>query len=339
MAMYASIALQIGIVIFLICVGMENIKGSYYGMGAAIYKYITVADSALGQEELNEIKNMPDVEAVIPCSIGYFRTNMLLFNTGGTKLLGVEKNRIEQLISVLDLEIVEGTMPKQPGEVMITDKTAAVLKLKLGDWAGKDYDGKLSEVCNYKVTGIAKAEYNIALTVDKPQTGKFIILTKEGSITAVRENLKKKAIKGAAWADNLENFIEVIQRDLSRMGMIAFTVFFIGLYVTLESLWGLYIDGKKEEINLLRKIGYSFKQIRRRCNKEYRSVLIKGVCLGEVLGQISAILFAYLYCEVQGVPYILWHPLFIIVPLVYGIIIYLLGSWNMHYTLKKELLY
>lgn len=335
------LVLQIGLIIFLLSIGHSVVEGMQYGLGYSIRQVITIdVNGGTDKQKESDINTLSHIEGVTEVFEGecyYMRTPMLFFNTGGTPFIKVQEGQLEALMERLDVKLIEGDLPKDEDQILVTAESLALYDAQIGDWIGRDYiDEDLDK--NYQICGVIKGKANIYLSEMSGPTKGYVVTFAfpYGDVVETEVLRLFKQVASIGCYSETRLFEKTLIHNMLILGGVVVTVFFAGLVATILNLLSNELKGRLSEITLLRLIGYSYGKIKRQLFSYYAILLSIGGLIGVGVGEIGVILFKYLYCEARGIYFNAWHNTFIVVPAIMILILYGLTIRCMNLELKQN---
>ena len=142
------LSVQIGIIIFIISIGLTLLKGvAFCGyLEREHLVYVDKSDQITEEEQQSiyeEIKTYKNTQGVLEGSIGYMSTKLIFFNVEAGVLLGLKPQAIEEAMEHLGMQLMEGRLPVNQSEIIITEQGLRAAKAKIGDTLG---EGNLLEI-------------------------------------------------------------------------------------------------------------------------------------------------------------------------------------------------
>lgn len=262
------------------------------------------------------------------------------------------------------LKLKEGVYPKNSNEILLTEKTLYLKKLKLNDYitlkvsqlpANTEYIDetiKLNNVNNtkFKIVGIIKTgeisdeDYNsyvYAFVTNnlKEETSIYIKTKKAKQVYDVEKEITKKvnnaslsyeyndnllAFYGTTKYDNTNKFIITVMSII--LGLIS-----IGCIIVIYNSFAISVMERKKQFGLFSSIGASKRQIKKTVLFEAFIVGLIGIFLGLIfsfigIGILLKIINNLISESMQGNLCLSVYPLFIIVPVIFMILVVFISA-------------
>lgn len=199
----------------------------------------------------------------------------------------MKKEELVTFAEYLNLKVVEGRMPEQPGEVLMDERMAKNKGFAVGDYL---YDSKT------KLVGIVEYDTYVAVGIDYADENvpdRHIYLLSQGTIPDMKEYFAKFGIEAdiestsaiEIFSDQtnaikeVERFAGELQMPLSIMTYVM--VFILGL--TVFFVYQLHVQERYGEWCLYRSLGYSQKEVYSLAFREF------GICMGMSVGLAAVI--------------------------------------------------
>ncbi len=323
------LAAQIGIIIFIISIGIALLDGIKFCSHLEFENIVYVDKNSKSPEKeqqliYEEIVGYKNTQGVLEGHVAYINTRLIFFNIESSVLLGLKPPAMEETMNRLGVRLIEGRLPKNQGEIILTQQGMKAAKVQIGD---RLEEGDLLELeRNYTVVGVVEAPMSIAISGQDLPSNAWLVFTDKEKIEETATYFKKyvtglKCISGYL---DYKLFYKAIRRVLMFLGTLLIGAFSLGIWVTIHHLVYTHLTTRDNELDLLKALGYSIRSIRKRVLGFFSISLILGTLLGLGIGELLIVLFAYLYCYEQGMIYALWHINFLVIPLIITLILYLI---------------
>ena len=330
--------IQITLFVFLISIGCSLMEGLLYGVGFGQGECSVMIPKVDKIEEVKSLfKERTEVDRVMGGVYQNIRSKVIFFSTGGTPFIRVKSEDLEYLIQRYHVKLIRGRLPEREDEVVVTSESLYEGESEIGQEIGKGIGAnKLEMQGTYKVSGVIQADYNMVLGLSEKEEIVMIFLKEKLSQSMKDFISKQRPLYEKRYSKvEVDEFVNLFKRNLLIIGSIMIVLLFIQLKSILGSLLNVHLKMQLREMALFHTIGYNMKQIKRRIVSQYRWIFIVGTIGGIIGGQCSVILFKYLYCEIRGIYYTLWHSFYIIIPIIIIGILYLYNVLQINKELKN----
>lgn len=320
-------ALHMAVVLFILSIGMSLLRGVEYNLGFCKENVFIVMPRAGKYEETKEIlKQNKAVEKVIEGTCEKVRSKVIFFSCGGTVFIKMSQEDLDFFVKNYDICLEAGKMPTGENEILAPLQSIYYAKGKIGQLIGEGVgENEMGLNGKYRVCGSLSAKHHILLGV----TNKKEVLVVAYKANAAEEmktfmEQNQDLFEKRFGEEEINDFFNLLKRNLGLVGMILGALFVLQLSRSQSSLLEIYVDEEMKEVALFYILGYNIKQVRGKIVSQYRWIHIMGGMAGYLCGEICMFLFGYLYCEPRGIFYLTWHISYILVPILLGILLFLL---------------
>lgn len=314
------LAFQVVVIIFFISIGCAVIEGAKFATRFGESRCLILQPKENEKERFKELLVAnEEVKYVFEGVYMNTRSNLIFFSSCGTPFIKLKATDLECLMKEFDIALKEGALPKHTAEMILTSESIYLAESKMGAAIGKGIGDNILMLDDvYKVNGIITSKANVALGISEEEGSQLIIILKQQMTPTLEAFLAGHQMQYEERFMYKEKpmFVIFMKRNIQYVGLFVLGLLFLQLWVTLKHLLAVYLEEYLEELALFHVIGYSLKQIRVKMIKRYLSIIALGGGLGLIIGEVCVILFKYLYCEIRGIPYSLWHPLFFLLPFI-----------------------
>lgn len=257
----------------------------------------------------NQLDLNDEIDYVIPCSTYTVNIHTLISDINYQIPL-VEEEQAKTICNYLKVTLQEGHMPKEPSEVIIDERMAANLKLKLGDSINKD---------NTKICGIVKSDYYFAVGIhfDDRFIKRSLLFLDKGYITDMQEYFKNLGFSASYSMDDdisilwdMEGGKKEVTKSFSDMNpVLRITVLITTLILagTLLIVYQLHVQDRYEEWCLYRSLGFGQTEIYWLAVKDIIISMGMAILLAVILC-ILVILVGGAFMDARGIVYRIWMP-------------------------------
>ncbi|ERJ11686.1 ABC transporter permease [Haloplasma contractile] len=323
------LSIKIALFIFLCSIGFATAYGlnkdgtklldSY--VSVAFKDHVTDTRKQMIIEEINQFNGVR--ESYNGTAITEGLGKLIIFNSF-CWTFELEKEDVKIILKDLDGEIVEGRLPEHPEEMIISEELSRSLNKGVGDVVG--FTEMLPN--QYQISGIYSGNRNayIGYHVPEEQIG-HLFNVENRKIEDVYGELEKyeNEIEILTFRDDIVHMIDNIFGLLKVVGIIILVITAIEITISVSNLNRVYFTERAGEFAVLQAVGYSEKFIRRRMMKEMMIITVTGLVFGIIIGQLSMVLFYYLYCYDKGIPYQIVEPTLIGFAILLTFVIYILS--------------
>jgi ABC-type lipoprotein release transport system permease subunit len=264
-------------------------------------------------EEMFKINE--NIESVLPCIYEYtsFRSNIGL--SFGTLILSLDKQDISSMMKLMDLKVVDGTLPR-PGsyEIVLHQQLAKNKGLKIGDYIGRLIDKTEALPASYKIVGLIDGAsivnfapletYMNNIYLDYEYTYGALLIPKEGRLQLMNEFLNSLPPLNLA-IHNYITYSKEFNSSLLRVDTL-FSLINILLIIIVSFctafLYYIYFSQRRSELGLLWSLGFSRQQVINRAFMEVSTTNILGYVLGILISIVCGVLLNSLYLDPLGQP-------------------------------------
>lgn len=313
------LVVQITLMIFIVSVGCSLLYGLKYAIGFGGRECLVISPKEGKYEEIEALfEGKPEVERIIGGVYSHVRSKIIFFSTGGTPVFKLEPDDLSAFMKRFQISLEEGKMPKNEGEILVTKMSQFDGGSKDGKRIGKHIKNNSLEMSkDYDISGVIQSSANIMLGISYEKKDLMIIFNqgfdKEMELfLQAHQDLFQKRFSYT----EVENFVQLFKRNLYIIGWIVSLIFLLQIGCTSGSLLEMYLKIFIKELALFHVVGYDLRQIQRQLIKRFCSIYFLGGVLGTLGGEVVVMLFFYLYCEVRGIYYALWNPLYFLEPVL-----------------------
>lgn len=314
-------ALQMALILFILSIGISLIEGINFNLGFSKESVYFIEPKAGKYEEVkNLLKNCEQIDKVIAGTSQNVRSKVFFFSCGGTLYVKMKKEDLSEFIQSYDIKLVKGSMPENSKELVASSQSIYQGKSKIGECLGEG----IGLDTEYKVSGCIKGRHNILLGItDKEEV--LMVLYKKNVKDDVKAFLEAHhdLYEKRFGEDEVDEFLELLIRNLGFIGVIIEGLFVLQMNSTLNRLLDTYYNKEMNEIALFHILGYNRKQVRGRLILQSGWIYFIGAVGGYLLGECCIVLFYYLYCEPRGIFLILWHIIYLLVPILLGTVLFI----------------
>lgn len=265
--------------------------GEVFVYDGTVYLY----DLEIGEEEtrIAEIMDQPEIES-------YTAYQQLRFTSGDCEgyLIAVKDQKsLDSIIKMVDLDNGNRLqLPTASGEVVISDKLAQRLNLKVGDeFTCQDLDQntfhvRVGAVC---VNYVENYIFMNAATLDEvipyaPNQACFnsTDMTKEEQDALAERMLKEDEVLNVSYIENLVESVSNMLKSLNSVVLILVVLSAVLSFVVLYNLANININERKREIATLKVLGFYDKEVDRYITKETIFMTLVGIAFGLLLGTV-----------------------------------------------------
>lgn len=326
-------ALQMALVLFILSIGISLIEGINFNLGFCKESVYFIEPKAGKYEEVKKLlKNCKQIDKVIPGTSQNVRSKVFFFSCGGTLYVKMKEEDLSDFVQNYDIKLVKGRMPTNSKELVASSQCIYQGKSKIGEWLGEE----IGLDTGYKVSGCIKGRHNILLGItDKEEV--LMVLYKQNVKSDVKAFLEahQDLYEKRFGEEEVDEFLELLIRNLVFIGLVIGILFVLQMNSTLNSLIDTYYNQEMNEIALFHIMGYNRKQVRGRLILQSGWIYFIGAVGGYLLGECCIVLFYYLYCEPRGIFWILWHIIYILVPILIGSALFIVQCMKINRKLNE----
>ncbi len=334
-----TLALEFAALTFLISIGVSIINATNYNLNYGIDNVIEVN---LPENDLTDYKNkISKIANVKLVTEGYFENaiGMLPLMYTSTSFFCMEAEDIPKFLENTDMHIIEGRLPKNKNEIVLTKEGLNLCKANLNDMIGTDYNNIMQLNSNYKIVGIIEGSTSCYFSViDKQKSkNKLLIQTSYEHKNQIKDDLIALNITDISDLLGAKDFIANVTSVLTRLGLLVVGIFSIVILITVINLSKSLISNFYEEYSLLYALGYNLKVITKRVRMQLLFIILTSSIIGVLLGIVINILFNNLYCIPRGI-YYSSISIFMLLPLAVSFVLFFLSLFSTRREVKNKLL-
>lgn len=263
-------------------------------------------------------ENMPEVAQMMDCEYEHFRSKIIFFSTGGTPFIRLSPEDLDIFMKRYNITIKEGELPQNKEQVLVTDTALYGGESRMGQPIGKYVGNNALELSDkYKVVGRIASPYNIMLGLLEEKRNLFVVF-KEPIGDEVEQviNGHLNLFEKKYTLSETEDLKRLFQRNLWTGDVVAIILLFVQMWHTIENLLEAYFSNQFKEMALFHIVGYNSSRINRLLINRYIAIFGMGGLVGIIGGESAVLFFYFNYCEIRGIYYTLWDPLYILIPLM-----------------------
>lgn len=245
-------------------------------------------------EEAALLKQETFVEDAVPVGL----SNLYLKSIIGQYPIDIylaEQKYMKQFCEWNHVETYEGTLPKEPGELLVTENMAKNIGFtvgqKVGNYTitamGKSKDYACFGIPTGKETGFGILIYAKGKDVDFKTVYQSYEDTIEPYLVSDYVSSKKE------YETEIESTFRTASDMIANVGMVVLSICLVVLYI-------LYIRERKEEWCLYQSIGYRSADIYLCALREMLFVFFTGLCLAGVITAFAVVLLDYITVKPLG---------------------------------------
>jgi len=273
-----------------------------------------------------EIRGVATTEGL--CKLIIFNSFCWTFHVNETK-------DIEYVLESINGELIEGNIPTNPGEILISEDLRQSLNKDIGDYVSQNERIPIP----YKISGIYRSEHNIFIGYNYDDAYKegYIFRIAKHSIDDLyhQMNLHHTELTIINERDQINDILNSIFSLLKILGIVILFITAFEVTSSVSNLNRVYFSERATEFALLQAVGYSEKFVLKRMLKELMLIIFVGLLGGTIIGQFIMTLFYYLYCQDKGIPYRIFEPGLILFATILTMIIFVLSYAPIKKTIKK----
>ena len=318
---FFSVLIPVSLSIFLIYIVHGLIYSSFtpnYNSSVEPSRYFSIVrpnGRILDRYDIEMFNINENVASVLPCIYEYtsFKSNIGL--SFGTMILSLDKGDIPNLMELMNLKIVDGTLPR-PGryEIVLHQQLAKNRGLKIGDYIGRLIDKTEGLPASYRIVGLidgtsivnfASLETYISnINLNYEYTYGAVVIPKEGKLQPMNEFLNSLPPLNLAIHNHI-TYTKEYNSSLARIDTL-FSLINVMLIVIVSFctafLYYIYFSQRRSEIGLLWSLGFSRQQVINRAFLEVSTTNILGYILGVLISIVCGVLVNILYLDPLGQP-------------------------------------
>lgn len=300
---------------------IDNVKRVQYAYFAGSSLGIDVEN--LNDEEINEqyleknlelcktLKNHEGVEEVYYTQVLY---NVIDAAVGSwsVEMPLVEKEQLKTIIEHWGVELCEGRMPENPGEIVL-DKAA----MRNGGYELNDYFDTSSYDKAYRIVGVLDSDSYLGygLISEDYSVAKRLVIMSDGSIYDLSGLLREE---GIVVRDTYDDIVDSKQGEIllkqevtdviATSTDIIYIVIMVLLFLSLFIVYTMYLRDRHNEWCLYCSIGYSRKEIYRSIMRELLFSFGIAIAIGIVLIVISVVAVDLTMLNPKGIKCRYFYP-------------------------------
>jgi len=338
------LALQIGVIVFMLSIGVSLIDELDFNLINTSKVFIPVLpETKLSADERNKLKDelqhIDGVNGVVDASYNNARSKMIFFGCGTSKISVQNKDMI-LIQNAVGMKNISGELPNNSNEIMISTLNLNAfnsnIEYKIGRYSSENsFDLKQ----DYIVSGTFEGDSNIYLSAEEnleklPYLMLIINPDKYQEVDLVLTS-KYKTLENNRSYKNYKGFKQNAKTMMSLLGVIAISVFSFGIWISVMNLMKNNIMARKNEFSFLRSIGYSKKYISKRVFIELFVIMLSGYIVGILMGEIALVIFNSRYCIPTGILFTLWDNMFVSIPALVILFLLLNGYLSVNRYIGK----
>ncbi|MGH4122168.1 MAG: ABC transporter permease [Clostridium sp.] len=254
-------------------------------------KYTIVSsnnEEPIPKDYLGRITNDNNVGHIIPLiseygSLKYSNT----FGDMSISVLNFYEKDISQVITTLNVKLIEGSLPRlDKSEIIIPKKYALQNKLKTGDYIGSEVSPSYAVKGKFKVSGITDGPVMLALISDNKQYVPRDTVIKHSIVFSIKDikdknlinYLSKNTPKNVVIMDyySMSKQIDEILNSVNGLAYMLNIIIIIVLCISLGNLNYINFLNRKYEFGVLSAIGYKKPTLYFKLWKENATVCLLG---------------------------------------------------------------
>lgn len=267
---------------------------------------------------LEKITNDKNVGNIIPSinNNGYLRYDNI-FGGMSIEVMNFYEEDIPKVITTLNMELIEGTLPRlNKNEIIIPKKYALQNKLKTGDYIGSEISSSYGLKGKYRISGITEGPAVMAVISNNDNAISRDTAMKQSLLFSVKNLQDKNLInylsentpKNVLIMDYYSTSIQMkeIFNSMNALSYILNIIIILVLCISLGNLNYINFLNRKYEFGVLSAIGYKKSALYFKLWKENLTVCILGYIGGILLSTLIALILnlTILYPEGKFLP--LW---------------------------------
>lgn len=267
-------------------------------------------------EYLEKITNDKNVGHIIPSinNNGYLRYDNI-FGGMSIEVMNFYEEDIPKVITTLNIELIEGTLPRlNKNEIIVPKKYALQNKLETGDYIGSEISSSYELKGKYRISGITEGPAVMAVISNNDNAIPRDTAMKQSLLFSV-ENLQDKNLinylskntpKNVLIMDYYSTSIQMkeIFNSMNALSYILNIIIILVLCISLGNLNYINFLNRKYEFGVLSAIGYKKSALYFKLWKENLTVCILGYIGGILLSTLLALILnlTILYPEGKFLP-------------------------------------
>lgn len=208
----------------------------------------------------------------------------------------LSKDELDLMTDYLKLELVSGTFPQKPGELVMDENMAKNIGVSVGDIV-YDRQTKLVGIVKYDTYFAAGIDYDDAIYPDR-----YLFFLDDGTIPDLKEHMAKFGLEASSdkfsviqIISDKVNALEIVQKFKEEIEMplrvMTYSIAAV-LGITVFFVYRLHVQDRYAEWCLYRSLGYPEKEVYLLAFREY------GICLG--MSVLLAAVLTVLLCGIGG---------------------------------------
>ncbi|MGH4118045.1 ABC transporter permease [Clostridium sp.] len=285
-------------------------------------EYTTVSsnnDQPIPKDYLDKITNDNNVGYIIPLinEYGYLQYGNV-FGSMSISVLNFYEKDISRVLSTLNLELIEGELPREnKNEIIIPKKYALQSKVKTGDYIGSEVSSSYELKGKFKVSGITDGPAMIAVLSNNKNMVPRDTVIKHSILFSVK-NIKDKNLINYLSEDTPKNVlimdyysiskqITEVSKSINALSFMLNIIIILVLCISLGNLNYINFLNRKYEFGVLSAIGYKKSTLYFKLWKENSAVCLLGYAGGMILSTLIAFILntTVLYPSGRFIP--LWN--------------------------------
>lgn len=224
----------------------------------------------------------------------------------------VEKEQLKTIIEHWGMDICEGRMPDNPGEIVL-DRAA----MRNGGYELNDYFDMASCDKAYRIVGVLDGDSYLGygLISEEHSVAKRLVIMSDGSIYDLSELLREE---GIVVRDTYDNIVDTKQGEImlkqevtdviATSTDIIYIVIIVLLFLSLFIVYTMYLRDRHNEWCLYCSIGYSRREIYRSIMRELLFSIGIAIAIGLVLVAISVVAVDLIMLNPKGIKCRYFYP-------------------------------
>ncbi|MBP7176953.1 MAG: ABC transporter permease [Thermoclostridium sp.] len=284
------------------------------------YSSITPKGALLDTQMVESIREWDCVEKVIPWVFQYINFTIKVGGDTGTKVFTLYQDDMEEMITLLDLKLIEGSLPSpDKNEIAVHEQLARNKGLKIGDSIGSHVERDEALKGEYKIVGILDGKSIVSFAslekwmknneVYDPFRFGIIILPKPERFEEM--NLRLEYLPATDLDLRTLSLVRLRNQENARglfivLNLINLMVILI-VSICVGFLTYIYMYQRRVEFGLLNAIGYTRQEVLSRSFKEIITLCFSGYAFGVLLSMISGIILYWTLFYPKGQGIRLWN--------------------------------